>query len=100
MEELTAQIRRAIENMFTFLEILDDEMRSYTLDPQSYPRPDYERHNHSILNYDRQHRDGWNQDLRFRYERLLEKRACYENIWVRWCEEAGVEYLKPGIQKT
>ncbi len=97
-EELRIEIARDIGNMFTSLEVLDGRMRNYTLDPKNYPRPDYERYNNLILNYEKLHPDGWNTDLRSRYERLLEKRACYEDIWVRWCEDTGVEYMKPGRQ--
>lgn len=93
---LRVKIQRDIEYMFTSLEAIDGSMRNYTLDPKNSPRPDYERYNNLILNYERLHTDGWNRDLRCRYERLLEKRACYEDIWVRWCEDAGIEYLKPG----
>ena len=95
-EELTAEIERDIEDMFRFLEVLDGGMKSYTGDPENYPRPDHERYNDMVLNYERFHSDGWSNDLRFRYNRLLEKRACYEDTWVRWCEYAGLEYLKAG----
>ncbi len=95
-EELRAEMERDIENMFRSLEVLDGSMRSYTRDPQNSLRPDYERYNHMILNYDRSRSDGWTRDLRFRYDRLLEKRACYEDKWVRWCEDVGMEYMKPG----
>jgi hypothetical protein len=95
IEELKAEIGRDIENMLVSLEVLDGRMKSYAQDSKDYPRPDYESHNDLILNYERSHPNGWNRDLRFRYDRLLEKRACYEDTWFRWYEDAGLQYLKP-----
>ena len=94
--DVTIRMGKEIDNMFTSLEVLDTKMRGYTLDPRDFPRPDYERQSDLILNYERSRADGWNNDLRFKYDRLLEKRAVYENIWIRWCDEARIEYFKPG----
>jgi hypothetical protein len=96
MEELRAKIKRDIESMFTSLDLLDDQMRNYSLNPKEHPRPDYERYNNLVLNYERLHRDGWNRDLRFRYGRLLEKRVIYEDTWQRWFEDRGLQYWKAG----
>ena len=96
MEESSTSIERDLENMFASLELLDDQMRHYTLNPKDHPKPNYERYNSVVLAYERAHRDGWNGNLRFMYGRLLEKRACYEDTWFRWFEDAGLEYWKPG----
>jgi hypothetical protein len=98
MEESSVRIERDIENMFSSLELLDNQMRNYTLEPKEHPRPDYERYNNLVLSYERSHRDGWTRNLRFRYERLLEKRACYEDTWLRWFEDAGLQYWKSGAK--
>ena len=95
-EDLSAKIERDIENMLTSLEVLDEQLRTYTLDPKNNPRPDYERYNDLVLNYGTSHRNGWNRDLTYRYDRLLEKRACYEDTWLRWFEDAGLQYWKSG----
>ncbi len=94
-EELTAEIERErdIEDMFRFLEVLDRQMNSYTFDPELFPRPEHEEYNDFVLNYERFHLDGWSNDLRSRYNKLLEERASHEDIWVRRCEDAGLEYL-------
>ncbi|MDY6838719.1 MAG: hypothetical protein SWH78_12175 [Thermodesulfobacteriota bacterium] len=96
MEQSSVRIERDLENMLSSLELLDDQMRNYTLNPKEYPKPDYERYNSLVLAYETAHRDGWNGNLRFRYERLLEKRACYEDTWLRWFDDAGLQYWKPG----
>ena len=96
LEKLRASIERDIENMFTSLELLDEQMKTYSLDPKNVPIPAYERYNDLVLNYDRMRRDGWNRDLKYRYERLLEKRLVYEETWIRWFEDAGLQYWKAG----
>jgi hypothetical protein len=98
-EKLRARIRRDLETMLTSLDLLDDQMRNYCLNPKERPRPDYERYNNLVLNYESTHRDGWNTDLRFRYGRLLEKRACYEDTWRRWFEDAGLQYWTTGDKR-
>ena len=95
-QEPEAKIERDIENMFRTLEALDSQMKRYTDDPKGNPRPNYERYNNWVLDYDKVHQEGWTKELRWKYERVLEKRACYEDLWVRWCEEAGVYYHKAG----
>ena len=95
IEDLKAEIGRDIESMLASLEVLDGRMKSYARDAKNYPRPDYESLNDMILNYERSQPNGWNRDLTFRYDRLLEKRVCYEDTWLRWYEDAGLQYLKP-----
>jgi hypothetical protein len=98
LDEKRNRIQRDIENMLASLQILDGQLRDYTHDPDSCPQPDYERYNHTLMNYQCVHRDGWTSDLRYRYERVLEKRACYEDSWRTWFEDASLQYWKAGTK--
>ncbi|MDY6951611.1 MAG: hypothetical protein SWE60_08870 [Thermodesulfobacteriota bacterium] len=98
LDQKRSMIQRDLENMLASLDILDCQLRDYTRDPQNCPRPDYERYNQTVLNYENLQRDGWSNDLRYRYERVLEKRQCYEGTWMRWFEDARLQYWKAGTR--
>ncbi|MDY6987383.1 MAG: hypothetical protein SWQ30_04930 [Thermodesulfobacteriota bacterium] len=98
LDEKRVRIKTDIENMLVSLDILDGQLRDYTRDPQNAPRPDYERYNQTVLNYENLHRDAWSNDLRYRYDRVLEKRQCYEDSWMRWFEDASLQYWKAGAK--